>query len=90
MADRTGMDRAMIRRLENGQLGNPTLATVGHYARALGKHVVVTLVDAAANSRGPTGTRPVDQGGKSLALPAQGRWRGRGDIGADRPTCATS
>ena len=38
----------MIRRLENGQLGNPTLATVGRYAQALGKRVVVTLVDAAA------------------------------------------
>ena len=48
MADRTGMDRAMISRLENGQLGNPTLATVGRYAQALGKRVVVTLVDAAA------------------------------------------
>src|SRR5437899_4677974 len=39
MADRTGMDRAMISRLENGQLGNPTLATVGRYAQALGKRV---------------------------------------------------
>ena len=48
MADRTGMDRVMISRLENGQIDNPTLATVGRYAQALGKRVVVTLVDAAA------------------------------------------
>lgn len=48
MADRTGVDRAMIRRLENAQLGNPTLAAVGRYAQALGQRVVVTLGDAAA------------------------------------------
>lgn len=46
LADRTGMDRAMISRLENGQLDNPTLATVTRYAKALGKRVVVTLLDA--------------------------------------------
>src|SRR6267143_4551416 len=28
MAERTGMDRAMISRLENGQVDNPTLGTV--------------------------------------------------------------
>jgi transcriptional regulator with XRE-family HTH domain len=46
MADRTGMDRAMISRLENGQADNPTLATVSRYAQALGKRVVVSLIDA--------------------------------------------
>src|SRR6266567_8620529 len=46
MAERTGMDRAMISRLENGQLDNPTIATVSRYAKALGKRVVVSLVDA--------------------------------------------
>jgi ribosome-binding protein aMBF1 (putative translation factor) len=46
LADRTGMDRAMISRLENGQMDNPTLATVTRYAQALGKRVVVSLVDA--------------------------------------------
>lgn len=46
MAERTGMDRAMISRLENGQLDNPTLATVGRYAKALGKRVVVNFVNA--------------------------------------------
>src|SRR5262245_50829309 len=44
MAERTGMDRAMISRLENGQIDNPTLATVGRYAKALGKRVVVNFV----------------------------------------------
>ncbi len=46
LAERTGMDRAMISRLENGQIDNPTIATVTRYAQALGKRVVVNLVDA--------------------------------------------
>jgi ribosome-binding protein aMBF1 (putative translation factor) len=46
LAARTGMDRAMISRLENGQIDNPTIATVTRYAKALGKRVVVSLVDA--------------------------------------------
>lgn len=45
LAERTGMDRAMISRLENGLIDNPTLATVTRYAKALGKRVVVSLVD---------------------------------------------
>ena len=47
LAERTGMDRAMISRLENGQIENPNLATMARYAKALGKKVVVTLVEAA-------------------------------------------
>jgi ribosome-binding protein aMBF1 (putative translation factor) len=46
LAERTGMDRAMISRLENGQIDNPTIATVSRYAKALGKRIVVSLVDA--------------------------------------------
>jgi ribosome-binding protein aMBF1 (putative translation factor) len=45
LAERTGFDRAMISRLENGQMDNPTVATVTRYAKALGKRVVVSLVD---------------------------------------------
>src|SRR5438552_19019674 len=47
LAERTGMDRAMISRLENGQIDNPTVATIHRFAKALGKRVVVTLVEAA-------------------------------------------
>src|SRR4051812_2330248 len=47
LAERTGMDRAMISRLENGSVDNPTIATVSRYARALGKRVEVRLVDVA-------------------------------------------
>lgn len=39
LADRTGMDRAALHRLETGQNRNPTLATVDRYARALGKRL---------------------------------------------------
>jgi transcriptional regulator with XRE-family HTH domain len=46
LADRSGMDRAMISRLENGQIDNPTIATMTRFAKALGKKVVVSLVDA--------------------------------------------
>jgi ribosome-binding protein aMBF1 (putative translation factor) len=46
LAERTGMDRAMISRLENGQIDNPTIATMTRYAKALGKKVLVSLVEA--------------------------------------------
>jgi DNA-binding XRE family transcriptional regulator len=48
MVERTGMDRAMISRLENGQVDNPTITTMSRYAQALGKRVVVGLVDSQA------------------------------------------
>jgi ribosome-binding protein aMBF1 (putative translation factor) len=50
LAERTGMDRAMISRLENGHVDNPTIGTMSRYATALGKRVVVSLVDACAPS----------------------------------------
>jgi len=46
VADRTGLDSATIARLESGQLDNPTVGTVTRYAKALGKRVVVSLLDA--------------------------------------------
>jgi DNA-binding XRE family transcriptional regulator len=41
----TGMDRSALSKLENGQRGNPTLATLARYAEAVGKRLVVSLVD---------------------------------------------
>ncbi len=46
LADRTGMDRTMISRLENGLIDNPTIGTMSRYAKALGKQVIVSLRDA--------------------------------------------
>jgi DNA-binding XRE family transcriptional regulator len=45
MCERTGMDRAAVSRLENGQIANPTINTMNRYARALGKRVMVSLAD---------------------------------------------
>lgn len=45
LIDRTGMDRSALSKLETGQRPNPTLETLGRYAEAVGKRVVVTLAD---------------------------------------------
>lgn len=41
-----GMDRATISRLENSQIDNPAIATMTRYAKALGKKLLVSLVEA--------------------------------------------
>jgi DNA-binding XRE family transcriptional regulator len=43
MAERTGIDRATISKLETGKLANPTIATLRTYARALGRRLAWTL-----------------------------------------------
>jgi DNA-binding XRE family transcriptional regulator len=48
MADRTGIDRATISKLETGKLANPTIATLRTYARALGRRLAWTL-EASVN-----------------------------------------
>ena len=45
----TGMDRAAISRLETGVLNNPTVNTLCRYARAVGKRIVVRVVDIPKN-----------------------------------------
>lgn len=42
----TGMDRSAISKLETGQRSNPTFDTLARYADAVGKRLVVSLVDA--------------------------------------------
>ena len=44
VSKRSGLDRAAISRLENGMRDNPTLATLGRYAHALGLRILVSLV----------------------------------------------
>ena len=39
VAERTGMDRSAISRLENGHQPNPTIDTLARYAAALGKSI---------------------------------------------------
>jgi transcriptional regulator with XRE-family HTH domain len=37
VAERSGLDRAVVSRLENGKQDNPTVATLMRYAAAVGK-----------------------------------------------------
>jgi len=46
VAERTGMDRAAIHRLEIGLNKNPTCATLARYAKALGARIDWNLVPA--------------------------------------------
>lgn len=43
VADRCGIDRAALSRIENGQHKNPTVSTLQRYARALGLRWVWSL-----------------------------------------------
>jgi ribosome-binding protein aMBF1 (putative translation factor) len=43
MAERTGIDRATISKLETGKIPNPTIGTLRTYARALGRKLAWTL-----------------------------------------------
>lgn len=45
LTDLTGMDRSAISKLETGQRPNPTIETLVRYAEAVGKHLVVSVVD---------------------------------------------
>lgn len=51
MAERTGIDRATISKLETGKLANPTLSALRNYARALGRRLTWILEAADAGRR---------------------------------------
>jgi DNA-binding XRE family transcriptional regulator len=46
LTELTGMDRSALSKLETGQRANPTVETLVRYAEAVGKRLVVSLVDA--------------------------------------------
>jgi predicted transcriptional regulator len=48
--DRTGIEKANLSRLENAANPNPTIDTLARYADAVGKEIVITLVDKAASA----------------------------------------
>jgi ribosome-binding protein aMBF1 (putative translation factor) len=50
VADRTGIERPNLSRLENGPEANPTVATLSRYAEALGKRLLIVLTDAVSGS----------------------------------------
>jgi DNA-binding phage protein len=45
VADRSGMERPNLSRLENETDANPTIATLTRYAEALGKRLFIALAD---------------------------------------------
>jgi hypothetical protein len=49
LTELTGMDRLALSKLETGLRANPTDATLVRYAEAVGKRLVVSLVDANDN-----------------------------------------
>lgn len=46
IAERTGMDKAVVSKLENGQHGMPTLPSLARYAQAVGLRLSVSLTQA--------------------------------------------
>lgn len=52
VAERSGLDRAVVSRLENGRQDNPTIATLMRYAAAIGKRFVWTYENTAPTTAG--------------------------------------
>jgi len=48
IADRSGIERPNLSRLENDDETNPTIATLTRYADALGKRLLIVLADQSA------------------------------------------
>src|SRR4029077_3843611 len=48
VAERSGLDRAVVSRLENGKQDNPTVATLMRYAAAIGKRFLWSYEDLPA------------------------------------------
>jgi ribosome-binding protein aMBF1 (putative translation factor) len=51
LAERTGIDRATISKIETGKIANPTVGTLGTLAKALGQKLTWTL--ESTNVRNP-------------------------------------
>ena len=62
VAERSGLDRAVVSRLENGKQDNPTVATLMRYAAAVGKRFLWSyeeLPAKVANGDGEAGKRRI-------------------------------
>lgn len=57
VAEHSGLDRAVISRLENGKQDNPTVATLMRYAAAIGKRFLWCYEDLAANGTAGDGKK---------------------------------
>lgn len=56
VAERSGLDRAVVSRLENGKQDNPTIATLMRYAAAVGKRFLWSFGDLATTGTGAART----------------------------------
>jgi ribosome-binding protein aMBF1 (putative translation factor) len=56
VAARSGLDRAVVSRLENGKQDNPTIATLMRYAAAIGKRFLWSYEAVATKGRTGNGT----------------------------------
>jgi ribosome-binding protein aMBF1 (putative translation factor) len=52
VAERSGLDRAVVSRLENGKQDNPTVATLMRYAAAVGKRFLWSYEDLTSGGTG--------------------------------------
>ena len=55
VAERSGLDRAVVSRLENGKQDNPTVATLMRYAAAIGKRFLWSYEDLVTEDTGGDG-----------------------------------
>lgn len=55
VAERSGLDRAVVSRLENGKQDNPTVATLMRYAAAVGKRFLWSYDDTATTGTNRNG-----------------------------------
>src|SRR5262249_12024721 len=67
VAEKSGIDKAALSRLETGRQINPTVATLARYAKAVGKRFRWTFEDAppAHDSVAPPGQGGSGEGGQS-------------------------
>ena len=47
VSERTGMDKAVLSKMENGRHGIPTLSSLARYAQAVGRHLAFSLTPAS-------------------------------------------
>jgi DNA-binding XRE family transcriptional regulator len=71
VAERAGMDKAAISRLENGRQANPTVATLWRYAMALGKQITWSFADIPESGNKAKAPVPPRQTSADLPQDAQ-------------------
>jgi len=77
LADRTGIDRAALSRLETGKHMNPTVDTLARYAAALGKRVAFSVVGLADTPPLGNDARAREESNGTVDAPAGDQTRGR-------------